>query len=174
MQACRLDEVVFLPERRPRDKHNVTDISHRLALIKRATEAAACLRVLSLASDQFTVSSTLPELCTAFSNARLTFLLGSDVVRTFSYRWTGLDMLFDQVSFAVGMRANDDAGEIAAIIAGIEQEYNVTPFYTCIHTPGAGLASSRIRDGLVDMSWLPNPAILSYIQDHGLYPKMAS
>lgn len=173
IRACELDEVVFLPERRPRNKQNVTDISHRVALIERATGAIASLRALELKSDQFTVKDTLPELRTAFNSAHLTFLVGSDVVRTFTYRWEGLDVLFDQISFAVGVRADDASDEIAEIMTEMGQEYNVTPRYTFIDTPDASLASSLIRGGLTDMSWLPNLEMLSYIQDHGLYPQMA-
>jgi nicotinate-nucleotide adenylyltransferase len=174
MLACELDEVVFLPEPRPRNKQKVTDISHRTALIERATRASASLRVMSLSSDQFTVTTTLPELRAAFNNAHLTFLVGSDVVQTFPYRWEGLGVLFDQVSFAVGMRSDDSADEIAAIMTRMGQEYNSEPHYTYIHTPVADLASSKIRDGLVDASWLPDPEMLSYIQDHGLYPQIAT
>ena len=174
IRACELDEVVFLPERRPRNKQNVTDISHRVALIEQATGAIASLRVLSLDSDQFTVKDTLPKLRSAFDNTQLTFLVGSDVVRTFLYRWEGLDVLFDQVSFAVGMRVDDDPDEITAIMTAVGQEYDTTPRYTCIHTPDADLASSQIRDGLADRSWLPDPDMLGYIRDHGLYPQMAT
>jgi nicotinic acid mononucleotide adenylyltransferase len=168
MQACGLDEIVFLPERRPRGKHNVTDISHRIALIERATRTIASFRVLSLPSEQFTVKSTLPQLRSTFGNAHLTFLMGSDVVRTFPYRWDGLEVLFREVSFAIGIRSGDDPDEAAAIMANMGQTYDTATHYTCIHAANTGLASSQIRDGTLDVSHL-HPDTLDYIHEHGLY-----
>ncbi len=169
IRACGLDEVVLLPERRPRNKHNVTDILHRIALIERATEAITSLRVLDLPSEQFTVKDTLPELRSLLGNTPMVFLVGSDVVRTFAYRWEGLELLFNDVSFAISVRADDDADEIAAIMAQLEKEYRTLIRYTCIHTSDADLASSQLRDGSADMSRLPNPTMLDYIHKHGLY-----
>src|SRR5689334_18729374 len=134
MQMCQLDTVVFLPEHKPRDKHNVTDISHRIALIKLATSPLGPFEVLKLASDQFTVRETLPEIQAKFAGADLTFLIGSDVVKTFRYRWEGLDTLFREVSFAVGMRANDDPKEVTEIMTEMEQTYAVKLHYTYVQT----------------------------------------
>ena len=168
MRVCNLDEVVFLPEQRPRGKHNVVDISHRLAMIDRATMAIAGLRALSLQSERFTVQDTLPELQDIFGDAPLTLLLGSDVVRTFPYRWDGLDVLLGSVSLAIGMRANDDPNDILAIMQELEQGYDPPIQYSLVHTPDADIASSQIRNGTADTSRLP-PAMLDYIQTHGFY-----
>lgn len=168
-QVCQLDEIVFLPERRPRGKHTVTDISHRIALIKLSAKSLDSFRVLRLASDQFTVKDTLPELRSIFGSERLTFLIGSDVVRTFSYRWPGLDMLLREVSFAIGLRANDSPEEIAGIMAGLEQEYKTSIRCTYVHTPANDFASSQIRNGTAGTSQL-HPDTISYIRKHGLYP----
>ena len=171
MRACGLDEVVFLPERVPRGKQDVTDIVHRAALIERATADAASLRVLVLAAEQFTVTSTLPELRALFGDAQLTFLVGSDVARTFP-RWENLALLFEQTSFAIGMRADDSTDEITAIMEKLGQQYGTAPRYICLRTPDAGVASSHVRGGLSPGSWPLNPSMLHYVQTHGLYPQL--
>jgi nicotinate-nucleotide adenylyltransferase len=168
MRVCKLDKVVFLPERRPRDKHTVTDITHRIALIERATSDTAAFHVLSLTSEQHTVKDTLPELHAAFGSVHLTFLMGSDIVRTFPHRWDGLDILFREVSFAIGMRTNDNKSEVAEIVAEMEHVYNTTIQHTYIHAPNADLTSSQIRQSSMNMSRL-NSRMLEYIHEHKLY-----
>lgn len=168
MRACCLDEVVFLPEQNPRGKNNVTDMIHRVALIQRATATIPGLRVMQLASERFTVRQTLPELRRIFSVSHLTFLVGSDVVRTFLYRWEGLDMLLGEVSFAIGLRANDSPEEMIDIMTQLSHDYNNPANYTLISTSEADLASSQLRNGVADMSRL-HPGVLDYMQEHQLY-----
>lgn len=170
MRACELDEVVFLPEQNPRGKDGVTDMVHRVALIERATAAIAGLRVVQLASEQFTVQQTLPELRQAFKGSHMTFLVGSDVARTFLYRWEGLDVLLREAALAIGLRSSDSPGEIGAIMRQISQDYSVAVDYTLVSTPEAGMASSHIRNGTADMSRL-HPSMLEYIQEHQLYAR---
>jgi nicotinate (nicotinamide) nucleotide adenylyltransferase len=172
MRICNLDEVVFLPERSPRSKHNVTDVVHRLALIERATETTAGLRVLDLVSERFTIKDTLPELCDIYANTHFTFLMGSDLARTLLYRWDNLGRLFNTASLAIGMRARDDPSEIAAIMDKLVQEYDVTINYTLVNTLDADIASSQIRNGTADTSRI-QPTVLDYIIEHNLYAQAA-
>ena len=165
MRACDLDEVVFLPERTPRNKQNVTGMLHRVALLKKVTKTMQNMSVVTLASDQFTVEETLPELRNIYSGAQLTLLIGSDVARTFPYHWQGMDVLLAEVSLAVGIRTGDNPDEITVLMGELEREYDVPIRYTCITAPEADLTSSQIRNGVVDSSRL-HPAILDYVQDH--------
>lgn len=168
MRKCNLDEVVFLPEQKPRGKEEVTELVHRVTLLERATAAISGLRVVQLASEQFTVQQTLPELRQAFGDSRLTLLIGSDIARTFLYRWEGLDTLLDEVSLAIGLRSHDNPEEIATIMSQISHDYHIFPEYTLISTPEAEMASSQIRNGTADMSRM-DPTILAYITEHQLY-----
>jgi len=168
MRVCGLDEVIFVPEQKPRGKEYVTDILHRIALIERATEAIAGLQVMRLASEQFTVEQTLPELHKAFGDSNLTLLVGSDIARTFLYRWEGLDTLLADVSLAIGMRSNDSSDEITNIMSQLERDYCNLIDYTLISTQDADIASSQIRNGTADISRL-HPGMLAYIQEHQLY-----
>jgi nicotinate-nucleotide adenylyltransferase len=168
MRVCCLDEVIFIPEQKPRGKDHVTNISHRIALIEYATEAIAGLRVVRLASEQFNVEQTLPELHQAFGDSSLTLLVGSDTVRTFLYRWEGLDTLLTDVSLAIGVRSNDSPDEITTIMSQLEHDYGIPIDYTLIFTQEADMASSQIRNGAADMSRL-HPGMRAYIQEHQLY-----
>jgi len=168
MRVCGLDEVVFIPEQRPRGKQQITDIAHRVALLERAIADTPGLHVATLQSERFTVAQTLPEIQALANGAELTLLLGSDVVRTFTHQWESLRTLLSSVSLAIGMRVHDDPGEIANIIHDIEQSEELTVHYTCITTPHAHIASSQFRQGSgvqIDM----HPAIRSYVLEHNLY-----
>jgi nicotinate-nucleotide adenylyltransferase len=144
-KVCALDRVIFLPEKQPREKQHVSDIAERLALLDQATEPYKNLHVQQLESAQFSVQHTLPELRRLLGDANFTLLVGSDVVRTFLYRWEGLATLLAEVSLAIGMRAGDSQGEMLKIIHELEQTYKIPTTYTFIVAPHADLASSHFR-----------------------------
>lgn len=168
IKVCQLDKVVFMPERSPRDKTNVTDISHRLELLRLATNDDSNLDVIESQSEQFTVKKTLPELHRVFDDSEFTLLIGSDVVRTFTHRWEDLDSLLSEVSLAIGMRAGDSEYEIITIIKKVESDHNITVNYSLIHTPDLQISSSQVRGNGANLSIL-KPDVVDYVQKHGLY-----
>ncbi len=168
MRACKLDEVVFLPERQPRAKNNVTDIVHRHALIEYAMASTTNMRVINLESERFTINDTLPEIHRILGECDITFLMGSDVVRAL-YRWESLDILLRESSIAVGMRADDELREIATIMEQLARDHNIRSSYILISTQKANMTSSQIRDGTVNMLEL-YPNALKYMRKHHLYP----
>jgi nicotinate-nucleotide adenylyltransferase len=168
LNICKLDKVVFLPERNPRDKCNVTDLSHRIELLRMAIKGVKAFEAISPLSAQFTVKKTLPELHAMFKNTSLTLLLGSDVVKTSLVRWEELDVLLGDVSLAIGMRANDKPDEISVTLQELEKNYGVKTNYTLINTPNMDMASSYVRNGTIDASKL-QPSVVNYIKRHKLY-----
>lgn len=144
-KQCHLEQVVFLPEPKPRDKNSVTPIDERLAVIKDAIASDLSLSSLQLMSEQFSVRVTLPQLKVAFPNASFTLLIGSDVVKTFTYRWDDLDVLLRDTALAIGMRDGDSENEMMAIIATLEKQYNLVIIYNFIYTQHSHLASSKMR-----------------------------
>ncbi len=146
LKECSLDQVVFLPEPAPREKHSVSDITERTALINEAIKDTQKLSLFNPSSTQFTVRDTLPELRDHFSDVELTFLVGSDIVRTFPYRWHDLDVLLSNVSLAIGMRADDTKDDIVSIIKQLEDQYSIPIPYTFISTPDSHRASSHVRN----------------------------
>jgi nicotinate-nucleotide adenylyltransferase len=146
MRVCALDEVVFVPEKMPRGKNDVTVMAQRITLLEKAAKPIAGLRVATLSSSQFTIKDTLPELQKMFPSTELTLLVGSDVARTFSYRWENLDALLASVSLAIGMRAGAAPEEITALMHKLEHAYNMSIQYALINTEYAGLASSQLKN----------------------------
>jgi len=78
MKVCRLDTIVFMPERFPRGKPNVSPISERVTELEIAL-AETSFVVLNAHADQFTVDETLTELEVLYPDTVFTFLIGSDV-----------------------------------------------------------------------------------------------
>lgn len=162
MQVCNLDEVIFLPEEIPRGKQNVTDITHRMALINYAIEDVPQLKAIRAVSKQFDVAQTLPELLDIYKDNTLTLLVGSDVAKSLP-NWEGIETLVGAVSFAIGMRSGDNINEI-------ESKVNkVTTKYTFIDTPEAQINSTAIRAGIDSDLHVSHPSFLAYIQQHHLY-----
>ncbi len=153
--ACGLDKIVFLPEARPRGKQHVTDISHRIALLERATSDVPYLQVTQLSSLRFTVQATLPELRALFKDAAFTLLVGSDVALKLQH-WPGADALLRDMSLAIGLRAGGNENYIKEIL----------PSATIIKTGQWHMASSQVRSG---NSHFFNPAVAAYISENALY-----
>lgn len=158
---CQLDEVVFLPEKTPRGKQNVTATAHRVALLEKAIENTAGLRVAALASERFTVKQTLPELRALFGDAELTLLLGSDVALSLPY-WPDVDVLLQEMPLVIGMRAGDSRQRITATF----QNAAMNAHYIFIETDHSHLASSQVRSGETAFF---SPIVAEYARAHSLY-----
>lgn len=167
--GLELDTIVFLPEQQPRGKQHVTDIHHRIELIKQAIQNDNELQVISLPSEQFTIAKTLPELQNHFPSANFTLLIGSDIVRTLLYRWDDLETFLKVASFAVGIRAGDTQDELEAIFAQLEVEYDTAIARYYIETENAHIASSQFRENSTILSQLPHSAMADYIRKNQLY-----
>jgi len=172
MRELELDAIILLPEAQPRGKLHVTDIYHRVELIKRAIRGNTKLQVLTLPSKQFTVAQTLAELRSHFKDAHFTFLIGSDVVYTFTYRWDSLEVLLKEATFAVGLRSGDSQDRLETIFKKLESQYKLSILRRYIITKNTHITSSQFRQGKIDTTHLPHPAMASYIQENRLYTNL--
>ena len=168
LEVARLDEVVFIPEKTPRDKQQVSDLADRFELLVRATEPYEGLGVRLIGIDQFCVRGTLPALREMFDDAELFLLLGSDVVRTFPERWANLDELFASMRLVVGVRKGDTTKGLKRFLKGLEN-VRVRPRCIFVDSPIATASSTRVRKGQTvrDVS----PEVSSYIESHNLYER---
>ena len=166
LQACKLDQVVLIPEEVPRAKQLVTPLEHRLLMLALATQDDHKLSVTRLATPQFTVSQTLPELRRHFPGAELTLLLGSDVAKTFAYRWPQLEILLGQLELAIGLRHGDNPDAIAVLMRRLQETYGVPVRFTCLQSPHARAASSGVRSGHRNTV---DPKVTDYIARNDLY-----
>lgn len=167
LEAAKLDEVVFIPEKRPREKDTVTDLQHRFELIVRAIGPYEGLAVRLLEPEQFCVKGTMPALQAMFGEEHMCLLLGSDVARTFPQRWANLDELFTDMELVIGLRKGDTRKELKKLLKGLDVK--VKPRYTFVDSPLAAANSTRIRHGDVvrDMP----PEVSKYVKQHHLYSR---
>lgn len=168
MERAELDKVVLLPEAEPRDKAGVTPLASRQAMLQLATSGLPNFEVLVLSSRQFTVPKTLPELRRHFLEDELVLLVGSDVARTFAYRWPGLAQLLKQVELVIGLRQRDSAAEIDVLMRELGKTYALKVRYQCVPSPQAHAASKAVRlgqHGAVDL----DPKVARYIAKQQLY-----
>jgi len=143
-ERLQLDEVVFLPEDQPRRKQGVTLHHERMRQVNAALSKYNNLCALQLDDTCFTIQKTLPKLQTLFPEARLTLLIGSDVVNGLE-NWQEIEKLLSSVSFAVGMRTGSRQGDVALIMKRLENKYDISIEYQCISTPFAHIASTQLR-----------------------------
>lgn len=117
MQTAGLDEVVFLPERRPRHRAAPEHFAHRVAMLKRAVRPYRQFSVLELADRHFSVARTWPQLQALFAGHQLVLLTGSDVAYSL-YRWPHAKRLLAQSELIIGVRSQHDLPTIERLISG--------------------------------------------------------
>ncbi len=167
-KECKLDTVYFLPEKKPREKQGVTSYSNRAAMLKIAIKNNSNLQLGPELGDRFTVRYTLPKIQKEFDGARVVFLLGSDVVRTFTYRWEGLQEFLESVELCIGLRKSDDPQDIITILEAMKKQYNAKLVYCLIGSDKEHVSSTTIRRKNHSISDLDSD-VAAYIADKNLY-----
>ena len=144
VKLFHLEKVVFLPEKSPRKKQSVTDISTRHAELSSSLAAHPKLESLVLHTDQFTVLETLPELHRLFQGSKFTFFIGSDVALHLPH-WKDLPLLLADTSFVVAIREGESEVQVQEVLKALEKSINMTVRYTIIDSPKPALRSSVIK-----------------------------
>jgi nicotinate-nucleotide adenylyltransferase len=152
LRECGLDTVVFLPERLPRHKKQVTSFFHRLAMLQLAVADHPQFVVKELEGSHFSVDDTLPILQGTYKGDELYLLVGSDVARHMVF-WPHCKVLFGAMELVVGMRQDDIRPDLPVRARFIETQHK-------------HVAASHIRKG---QSTATTPAIGQYIDAHHLY-----
>ena len=163
-KILQLKGVYFLPEPQPREKNNITPLPQRVEMLQLALDQHQQLHVLAPPDQQFTVAHTLPYIRQQFVGYDLVYLCGSDVVRTFTYRWEGLADLLATTELVVGLRGGDTAADVRKIIESVS---SVTTYHT-LRTHKHHLASTDVRSGHHKIKDV-HPAVAAYILQHRLY-----
>jgi nicotinate-nucleotide adenylyltransferase len=115
LEQAGLDEVVFLPERHPRDKPGVEHFGHRTAMIRRVLRPYKHLSMLELPDRHCTVRRTLPQLQALFAGHELVFLVGSEVAVDMP-GWPYATRLLSDTGLIVGVRTENESDEVRAAI----------------------------------------------------------
>ncbi len=161
-----LDKVVFIPEGVPRRKNNVTDLNHRVEMLKIVTKSNEKYELLVADKERsHTVNGVLKALDERFGEGnKYTIILGADV---FEYlgQWPDSEKLVKEVDFIVALRTEDD-GELVVEVAG---ELNIKP--NMVVSEFTNLSSSKIRK-TISQSAEPtgvDTKALQYIKANKLY-----
>ncbi len=166
VRRANLDKVVFLPEETPREK-TPTSFQDRLNMLRLVVTPHDNLYVDVLKTTQFNIANTLPEIKEKHSG-QLVMLLGSDVIKTFTYRWPGLQQLLQSVELVIGLRGSDTDTEVEAMLEHCETNYKLKIAYKLIPSPRSFLASTHIRQGRHYIDDI-DPKIAQYIKANNLY-----
>jgi len=169
MEALSLDRVVFLPEILPRLK-KPSAIQHRHKMLELSLQGHEGLSVLLLDTPRFNINDTLPELRLRFGDAPLVMLMGSDLVRTFKYRWPGLEDLLASVELAIGLRGDDTKQEIVELLKECASEYGTPITFHILPSPRAHIASTQVRRGDYVIEDV-HAQVAEYIEKHSLYSR---
>lgn len=157
-----LDKVLVMPERSPRGKIGVSSFDHRVRMARLATGPNRKLKTIALEDQKFTIAGTLPQIEAMYPGADLVMLLGSDVVRTFGFRWPGLADLLGKVELAVSLRA----GEPEASIRDFLESLGMPAHFSVVNGPHAHLNATDVRSGNLQGI---EPLVRAYIEQKQLY-----
>lgn len=163
-----LDHIFILPEPVSRSHQKVAPLPDRLAMVRLAIAEAPGLSILEPPAGQFSIARTLPWLQQQFTGDALFFLIGSDVVATFAYRWPGLEMLLQQVHVVIGLRHDDRRADVEDQLYAMYLELAIQPHFTVLDVPKPTLSATHIRQGRHVINDL-HPQVATYIQEYSLY-----
>ncbi len=144
LQTANLDQIIFLPERRPRSKPGVEHYAHRIAMLQKALQPHPDLAVMEMVDRNYTISKTLPQLRALFPDDKLVFLMGSDVAMSV-LDWPLANRLLEACELVVGVRSQHQHDSIAANI----DSWDVQPLgLTIVDSFAPDISSSVIRAAL--------------------------
>jgi nicotinate (nicotinamide) nucleotide adenylyltransferase len=144
MPAARLDQVVFMPERRPRYKPSVEHYAHRVAMLKAALEPHPDLSVMEVVDKHFTVRRTLNMLRQVFGDAEIVLLMGSDTALGIP-DWPYAEQLLTNCELVVGVRSEHQHNEVERVVGGWQ---TVPLSLTIFDSFAPHVSSSRIRNAI--------------------------
>jgi nicotinate-nucleotide adenylyltransferase len=172
LQAAKLDEVYFLPERQPRAKRQVEHFGHRVGMLERALRPHPRLHVLEMVDVNFSVRRTLPRLRQRFPEVRLVFLFGSDVVPGMA-AWPHAGRLLEDTELVIAVRSRDNREELRKLIEAWPQPPEaVTIFDSYAPSVSSRLVREALRRGDQDVPGLLS-SVERYSDRHWLYVSLA-
>jgi nicotinate-nucleotide adenylyltransferase len=171
IEAAGLDQVLLLPEPRPRHKHDVTHISHRITMISLATKAYPKVDVLELPDKQFSVATSLPRLKQKFPDSQLMLLIGTDVLSHISV-WPHVRTLLKDTGLIVAVRGQKDERHAFQLLGQLPVE----PPESHVLVSNYKMAASRnirldLKNGQPAADMLA--MVQGYAKQHWLYESVA-
>jgi nicotinate-nucleotide adenylyltransferase len=167
MEIAHLDELYFLPERRPRYKQQVEHFAHRVAMVERAIRPHRHFGVLEMVDINFTVNRTLPKLEHQFAGSQLVFLFGSDAVVGLPH-WAYAERLLTTSELVVAVRSDQAKVAVERMIA----QWLIQPkAIAIINSYAPEVSSGSIREALRQRRPVRGllQSVARYSNNHWLY-----
>lgn len=141
VEQMGLEKVVFLVERKPRRKEEVTAAEDRIKMVDIIVKKAPLFDQLVAKEETMDVESTLQSLREKYPEDDLIFLMGADLFEHVP-DWPNAVQLLTSCGFIIALRTEDE-GEIAIPLAKeIEAEAEFIP------SPLGSVSSSSIRQAI--------------------------
>lgn len=144
LEAAGLDEVIFLPERRPLLGRTPEHFAHRITMLQSALAPHPRLSVMEMVYGHFSLRRTVPHLRSLFPDASLVFLMGTDAVSDMVYS-PYADVVLDNSELVVSVSSDQQQFIVEQLIetSGI----NLRKTYLIMSCSSA-VSSSKIRDAI--------------------------
>jgi len=171
LQVAKLDEIYFLPERRPRNKQGIEHFAHRVAMLKQASLPHPQFHVMELTDVSFSIGNTLPKLQQNLPDSQLVFLFGSDVVPDLP-KWPYVARLLQSSELVIGLRQQDDAETIKNQIENWQTQPKALSIFTSF---APTVSSSKVRTALQHRTQAQGllASVQRYSNHHWLYVSVA-
>lgn len=161
-----LSKVYVLAEETPWRKENVTDITHRQAMIKLSLADNSKIHTSFEGTPKtHEVKTFLKLLSSKHPNESIVMLMGADVFLNID-KWQDFDELTKVAEFAVALRTEDDGEELVYKMMEIPQA-RVTKFATDQATVSSSSIRAQLQAGETPKGL--NPKVLNYIKQNNLY-----
>lgn len=167
-----LDEVVFVPSGNPPHKkeRQITDASHRLAMVKAAIKNIEGFSFSTMEMDRKGYSyalDTVNEFYAIYgSDIDLYFITGADAIAEIG-TWHRADELMKKCSFIAAARPGYHIDEAYRNIAE-KFESRISLFRETAHEESSSEIRQKISEGKEVTEMIP-AAVETYIREHGLY-----
>lgn len=143
VKEAKLEKIIFLPERKPRQKQGITHFRHRAEMLRIALKAHSKLEVLELPDQRF-YPRTIARLNGLYPNDELFLLLGSDTIYGLG-KWPHVELLLRRCGLVIGIRGADQRVTVGELVTALPRP-PVKTFIFDSHSPD--ISSRLVRDAL--------------------------
>lgn len=144
VSSSKLDKIFLLPEKYPRGKEHVTDLSARITQIKSLINIHPQIEMTVLKQMPITLLSEKQELAHLFEANTVVLLLGSDTLPNLMH-WQDISVLLQDHELYIGVRGDDSAQSVAKDINRLEKQFSLHIPYTIVTTKHKNISSTKIR-----------------------------
>ena len=147
-QRLNMDEVIFLPERTPRNKPAVTEYKNRLESIRQEIQKHNGLSVYDIEVSPHTVMGLMQAMKPIFDASDIVLMVGSDTAMNLA-SWNDIEKLLAISSVFVGLRGDHTQEQVMRTMDGLQVKTGVLFKTDVARTEYSWLSSTSMREQLV-------------------------